>query len=157
MKNCIGKISDSKKIEDGYAYVRSTLLQTCKLKKQSRKTIMFDDYDFETTKGKFIRVKLCAKTGNSKVYKFNSIDVDFKCDCSLFVAISNDKMLYRIFLRDDFLFDQKTGHPYVKQAEFKKAFEFIDKDIFIFFDLSLHEKDLHDSAKLKNELQLLNL
>lgn len=131
------------------------------ISKLSRKSVaynksVFQEYNFSTKSGKYIRIKFAEKRNAKKTYKFENIEPDFKCDYSIFFGVFENKIRYRIFFKEDIYFDQNKGKWYIKKKEFKRQLDFIDPDIFTFFNLSLKENNLYEISEFKNEIKQLD-
>lgn len=83
--------------------------------------IIHDEYDIMTKSGVSFEVKTARKGRTNNTFQFNGINPRYNYDFLICLGVCEDKLLYRIFKKDEINYIYKERKYFMKQNEFKNG------------------------------------
>ncbi|GAA9233491.1 hypothetical protein HpHA215_09130 [Helicobacter pylori] len=115
--------------------------------------IIHDEYDIMTKSGVSFEVKTARKGRTNNTFQFNSINPRYNYDFLICLGACEDKLLYRIFKKDEINYIHKERKYFMKQNEFKKQLVPMNPDNQVNYKLTLNIKELKEITSLIKELE----
>ncbi|GAA7069886.1 hypothetical protein AOHp86_14070 [Helicobacter pylori] len=114
--------------------------------------IIHDEYDIMTKSGVSFEVKTAQKGRANNTFQFNGINPRYNYDFLICLGVCEDKLLYRIFKKDEINYIHKERKYFMKQNEFKKQLVPMNPDNQVNYKLTLNIKELKEITNLIKEL-----
>ncbi|GAA9050749.1 hypothetical protein Taitung233_12230 [Helicobacter pylori] len=115
--------------------------------------IIHDEYDIMTKSGVSFEVKTARKGRTNNTFQFNGINPRYNYDFLICLGVCEDKLLYRIFKKDEINYIHKERKYFMKQNEFKKQLVPMNPDNQVNYKLTLNIKELKEITNLIKELE----
>ncbi|WP_154453146.1 restriction endonuclease [Helicobacter pylori] len=115
--------------------------------------IIHDEYDIMTKSGVSFEVKTARKGRANNTFQFNGINPRYNYDFLICLGVCEDKLLYRIFKKDEINYIHKERKYFMKQNEFKKQLVPMNPDNQVNYKLTLNIKELKEITNLIKELE----
>jgi hypothetical protein len=146
--NAIGQI--------GEEYIKAIVSKITEINEDG---VIHNEYDILTKSGKFIEVKTARKGRTNNTFQFNGINPRYNYDYLVCLAICEDKLLFRIFLKSDILYIHKERSHFIIQGNYKRKLVQMNPDNHVNLKLTISIDDLVSIEHLIEELKhfLLNV
>lgn len=117
--------------------------------------VIHNEYDIRTEKGKLFEVKTARKGRNNNTFQFNGINPKYNYDFLICLGVCEDKLLYRIFKKEDIKYEHKVRNYFIIQGNYKRQLVQMNPDNHVNFKLTINMTDLFEISTLIQELQSL--
>lgn len=107
-----------------------------------------DEYDILTESGIYLEVKTARKGRKNDTFQFNGINPSYNYNYLICIGITEDQLLYRIFLKSEIEYIHKDKKHYVIQGNFKKQLVKMNPNNLVNLKLTINKKDLNSISSL---------
>ena len=114
-----------------------------------------NEYDILTASGKYLEVKTARKGRTNNTFQFNGINPRYNYDYLVCLAVCEDKLLYRIFLKSEIVYIHSERNHFIIQGEYRRQLVKMNPDNQVNLKLTVSMNDLFDISNLPNELRTL--
>lgn len=114
-----------------------------------------NEYDIITEKGVKIEIKTARKGSKNNSFQFNGINPKYNYNFIICLGICPDKLMYRIFLKKDIIYQHKERKNYIIQGDFKRQLVAMNPGNQVNYKLAVQLKDLLDVSNIVDEMKIL--
>ena len=114
-----------------------------------------NEYDILTESGKYLEVKTARKGRTNNTFQFNGINPRYNYDYLVCLAVCEDRLLYRIFLKSEMTYIHKERNHFIIQGEYRRQLVKMNPENQVNLKLTISMSDLFDISNLPNELRTL--
>ncbi len=142
--NAIGQI--------GEEYIKSIVSEITEIENDG---VIHNEYDILTKSGIYLEIKTARKGRTNNTFQFNGINPRYNYDYLICLAICEDKILYRIFLKSEVQYIHKERNHFIIQGDYKRQLVQMNPDNHVNLKLTINLSDLYDISTLVDKLKEL--
>ena len=117
--------------------------------------IIHNEYDILTESGIYFEVKTARKGRTNNTFQFNGINPNYNYHFLICLGVCEDKLLYRIFNKNDIQYKHKDRNHYIIQGDYDRQLVQMNPNNLVNLKLTININDLFDISNLINEIQNL--